>query len=139
MTFPEYHVYVAGPYSPTRAQRFARSPVTGELTKEQHRECVEENILIAKKLGVEVAKLGVTPIIPHANTDYPELEDVQPYEFWIRATAEQLRRCNAVIFAEEWEESKGSRGEHDVAVSDDIPRFFSVDELQQHISRSMCR
>lgn len=129
MSNPEFLCYVAGAFSPTKAQKAARG---GNLTKQQHRECVEENILVAKKLGVEVAKLGVCPFIPHANTDL-EFEDVQPYEFWIKATAEQLRRCNAIIFTDEWHESSGARGENDIAIAEEIPRFFSIDKLKAHL------
>lgn len=134
MSSPEFIVYVAGAFSPTKAQKAARG---GVLDKIAWRECVEENIMVAKKLGVEVSKLGVCPFIPHANTDLPEFEDTQPYEFWIKATAEQLRRCNAVIFTDEWMESSGARGENDIAVAHDIHRFFSIQELESYIKENL--
>lgn len=119
-------VYIAGPFSPTKAQLalFGKA-----VTKYMARRCVEENILRAKLLGVKVAKLGACPMIPHANTDHPDFEEVQPYQFWIEATKEQLRRCDAVLFAEDWEESSGARGENEVAIEESIPRFFSLNDL----------
>jgi hypothetical protein len=106
-------IYVAGPFSaPTR-------------------QGVEENIRRAELLGVEVAKLGACPVVPHCNTSHPEFEHVQPYEFWIKATLELLRRCDAVIFTENWRESSGARAEHDDAISRHQPAFSSVGELRR--------
>lgn len=86
-------VYVAGPFSaPTR-------------------EGVDVNILRAVDLGVEVAKLGAFPVIPHANTSDPRFEHVQPYEFWIRSTLALLSGCRALITVPGWENSTGTRGE----------------------------
>lgn len=76
---PEILVYVAGPFSaPTRAG-------------------VEANIARAVAVGLEVAKLGFMPVIPHANTAHPEFEKIQPYPFWISGTTEMLRRCDAMV------------------------------------------
>jgi hypothetical protein len=85
--------YVAGPFSAsTRAG-------------------VDQNIRRAVDLGVEVAKLGAYPVIPHANTADPRFEHVQPYEFWIDATMAMLRPCEALITVAGWEASSGARGE----------------------------
>jgi hypothetical protein len=97
-------IYVAGPFSPTAAQK--ERIAAGVIIV---RQAVEENILRAKRLGLEVAKLGACPWIPHANTDLPEFEHVQPYTFWIDVTAEQLRRCDAAIFTDDFAESSSSR------------------------------
>lgn len=76
---PTILVYVAGPFSaPTRAG-------------------VDVNIARAVAVGLEVAKLDLTPWIPHANTAHPEFEKIQPYPFWISGTTEMLRRCDAMI------------------------------------------
>jgi len=104
-------VYVAGPFSA------------------KVRTGVEENIGRATRLGLEVAKLGACPMIPHANTQHPDFEHVQPYQFWIDATAEQLRRCDAVIFTDDWERSSGARSENELAIAHEIPRFFHLADL----------
>jgi hypothetical protein len=110
-------VYCAGPFSaPTR-------------------EGVEANIRKMSELGVEVAKLGACPWIPHANTALPEFEHVQPYTFWIAATLEQLRRCDAVIMSEDWKQSSGARGEHADAFARGQPIFYSLDELKAWLAR----
>jgi hypothetical protein len=48
--------YIAGPFS------------------SKTREGVEANILKATLAGIDVTKLGVFPVIPHANTAHPEFE-----------------------------------------------------------------
>lgn len=123
-------VYVAGPFSPTKKQKPERAESRGLGDKQFHRMCVEENIYRASLLGLEVAKIGLCPMIPHANTALPEFEDVQPYQFWIEATKEQLRRCDAVIFADGWQDSGGSVGEHELAMALAMPIFKTIDDLK---------
>lgn len=118
---PTFLVYVAGPFSaPDRAG-------------------VEANIQRASEAGVAVAKLGFCPVIPHANTAHPDFEHVQPYDFWIDATAEMLRRCDAILLIEGWEKSSGARMEKKVAESRGIPVFMSLEALAKaEDRRSMC-
>lgn len=106
-------VYVAGPFSaPTR-------------------EGIEANIMTASLAGIEVARLGFCPLVPHANTAHPLFEKVQPYRFWIEATTELLRRCDAALFIEGWNRSSGATGEHREAERLGIPRFYQLDELER--------
>ncbi len=108
---PTFLVYVAGPFSaPDRAG-------------------VEAHIRRASEAGVEVAKLGFCPVIPHANTAHPDFESVQPYQFWIDATAELLRRCDAILLIEGWENSSGARAEKAEAERLKMPVFLSLAEL----------
>jgi hypothetical protein len=108
-------VYVAGPFSaPTR-------------------EGVEANIRRAVDLGVEVAKLGAYPVIPHANTSDPRFEHVQPYQFWIDATLAMLRPCDALITVEGWGLSSGARGEVAYMHKQNKPVFHSLAELAEHL------
>lgn len=113
-------VYVAGPFSaPTR-------------------EGVEANIRRAVDLGVEVAKLGAFPVIPHANTADPRFEHVQPYQFWIDATMAMLRTCDALITVPGWEKSSGARGEVEWMKRARTVRgrsvvFHSIEALERHL------
>jgi hypothetical protein len=104
-------VYVAGPFSA------------------KTREGVEANILAAAKLGVEVAKLGACPWVPHANTALPEYEHVQPYRFWIDATERQRQLCDAMIMLPNWRASSGAREEHAAAVAQGQPIFYDLESL----------
>ncbi len=112
-------VYVAGPFSA------------------KDRAGVEASIARAVELGLKVARLGACPIIPHANTSHPDFEALQPYTFWLDATAEQLRRCDAVIFTDDWERSSGARSENKVAINAGIPRFFHLDDLAEWLKRNV--
>jgi hypothetical protein len=129
---PRTLVYIAGPFSPTPEQKEYLSGLTisGEgQYAEVRRALVERNIERATRLGLQVAKLGAYPVVPHANTGHPDYEDAQPYQFWIEGTAEQLRRCDAVLFTQDWQESSGARGEERIAAECGIPRFYTLSEL----------
>ncbi len=110
-------VYVAGPYSGAT------------------REAVEANIRVAEELGLEVARLGACPVIPHTNTSHPKFEEIQGYEFWIAATAKLLTRCDALVTTTNWEHSRGARGEVRLAQEREMPVFHSIGELQGWLRR----
>jgi hypothetical protein len=104
-------VYVAGPFSaPTR-------------------EGVEANIRKAVDLGVEVARLGAWPVMPHANTADPRFEHVRPYQFWIDGTLALLKGCDALITVDGWEKSSGARGEVAWMQDHSRPVFHSLPVL----------
>ena len=132
------YVYVAGPFTAKPEEidkcilRYSipALPETTIARDTAARIVTEGNIERAKLLGVEVAKLGACPIIPHANTDHPEFESVQPYEFWIRATLGMVRMCHAMIMVPGWEASSGARGEYSLAKSIKQPVFYDCDELK---------
>lgn len=109
-------VYVAAPFSaPDRAG-------------------VEANIRSAEALGIEVAKLGAFPVVPHANTSHPDYERVQPYAFWIAGTMALLRACDCVLMHPDWQRSSGARGEHADAVARSQPVFYALAELAAWLS-----
>ena len=132
MNHPEFHVYIAGPFSPTQRQKYARLPDDGRSDEQFARDCISVNVLKAKQLGVEVAKLGVYPVIPHANSDHPGFE-CQDYDFWIKGTLEQMRRCNTVLFTDDWQESDGASGENRHALESGMYCFYSIAELNVFI------
>jgi hypothetical protein len=87
------------------------------------REGVEANIRAAALVGLEVAKVGGFPLIPHCNTAHPDFERVQPYRFWIDATMAMLCTCEALILVAGWETSSGARGEVAAAQERGMPVF----------------
>ncbi len=103
--------YIAGPFSaPTR-------------------EGVERNIDIAVQWGIQVAKLGAFPVVPHANTSHPDYETAQPYQFWIAGTLALLCVCGACLMVPGWEKSSGATGEKAEAERRGIPVFTDIDAL----------
>ena len=104
-------VYIAGPF---------RAPTAWGIA---------ENIRQAERLGLEVAKLGLMPLIPHANTAHFHGE--LPDEFFLDGTMELLRRSDAVMLLPDWERSSGARAEVAEAERIRIPVFKDLDALRQ--------
>lgn len=102
-------VYVAGKF---------RGPTAWEI---------EQNIRRAETVGMEVAKLGAAPLIPHANTRF--FHGTLTDEFWLDATMAMLGRCDAVILVPQWKESSGARAEVEEAKRRHLPVFEHIDHL----------
>ena len=90
---------------------------------------IRENIHRAAALGLEVAKLGCYPVIPHTNTGSVFIGTITP-EFWYAGTLELLRRCDAMILTPDWEDSKGARAEVEDAKHRGQPIFSGVNDLR---------
>jgi hypothetical protein len=96
-------VYIAGPY---------RAPTAWGIA---------ENVRAAERVGLEVARLGAMPLIPHSmNAHFHGEGDDQ---LWLDGTLELLRRCDAAVFIPGWTKSSGSRGEWEEAQRRGMPRL----------------
>ena len=103
-------VYVAGPY---------RGPTAWD---------VEQNIRAAEALGVEVARRGAYPVIPHSNTR-GYFESFQPGEFWLAGTLALLSRCDGAVFSVDWQRSSGTRIEQAWCAEHGLPHAFAENGL----------
>ncbi len=92
------------------------------------REAVEANIRAAEAVGIELARAGFVPVVPHANTSAPAYEEMQPYPFWIAATLELMRRCDIVVCVDNWQDSSGAKGEVAEQRRLGKPVFLSVED-----------
>ena len=85
--------------------------IIGPFRGKSHWE-VAENVRNAERLGLEVAKLGAMPLIPHKNTE--NFDGLLTDEFWIEGTKELLRRADAAITVAaigiDYTKSEGERG-----------------------------
>lgn len=102
-------VYIAGPF---------RGPTPWD---------VEQNIRRIEVLGLEVARCGCAPIMPHPMTRYfdKQLTD----QFWLDATMALLERCDAMLLAVDWTRSSGAQLENQRACDRGMPTFSVADPL----------
>lgn len=89
---------------------------------------IEQNIRRAELVGMEVARLGAAPLIPHANTRF--FHGTLTDEFWLAATMAMLDRCDAVMLAPEWQDSKGTLAEVERAKQRGLPVFEGLYDLK---------
>jgi nucleoside 2-deoxyribosyltransferase len=100
-------VYIAGPYRGPTAWRIA------------------ENIRDAERAALEVARAGFVPLCPHSMTAHFHGELTE--EYWLAATLELMRRCDAVLLVGDWKGSAGATAERAEAQRLGIPVYESID------------
>ena len=87
---------------------------------------VEQNILDAKKAGVEAIARGYYPVIPHANTPHFEHVCIDKHpSFWYNGTMELLKRCDAIMIFGDWTTSQGTHNELEYAINHKMPTMFA--------------
>ena len=102
-------VYIAGPF---------RGP---------NRWTVKRNVQVAREWALRVAEAGHVPVCPHAM--YEDFDGLLTDRFWLDATMELMRRCDAVVMIPGWEDSAGARGELKEALSLGMPCWEQRDGL----------
>lgn len=103
-------IYLAGPYRATATKT------------------VQEHINHARAIGSALPSSGWIPLIPHSNLSHfdsicPDIDD----EFWLDGTLELMRRCDAVMMLDGWQDSVGAVNERDEALRLGMP-IFSIEE-----------
>lgn len=94
------------------------------------REAVAANIEAARQVGIEAARLGWYPVIPHCNTAHMELATPgHDDQFWLAGTLELMTRCDAVVLVPGWQNSAGTKAEMARADALRIPVFRTLDTL----------
>lgn len=92
---------------------------------------VQENIMAAMKLGLEVARMpGAFPVIPHANTMF--FTAAAPDQVWLDGDMEMLRRCDAILMTPDWQRSSGARAEHAYALPR-MPVFYTPEQCREWV------
>jgi hypothetical protein len=96
---------------------------------------IENNIKVsaweaaAELVSYELVCYGFYPVHPYLKVKSYFLH-AKHDEFWLIATRELMRRCDAVYFMPDWRLSKGARSEHDEAQWLGMKIFYSLDELK---------
>ena len=90
---------------------------------------IEQNIRVAEEIGLALATFQFTPLIPH--TMYRFFQNALPDSFWLASTARLLEGCDAVYLLPDWQQSKGSCAEKELADSLGIPCFETLDAIRE--------
>lgn len=101
-------IYIAGPFT---------GPTAWDIA---------ENVRAAERMGLEVAKAGGMPVIPHANTHL--FHGQLTADFWYEGTLALLRACSGIVLLPTWRSSTGSRVEHAEAIRLGLHTFFVENE-----------
>jgi nucleoside 2-deoxyribosyltransferase len=104
-------IYVAGPF------------------RGRSQQAVTLNIECARRVGAIMALKGWSPMIPHSNTGGLEHVCDLPDEFWLAATLELMRRCDAVVLCPGWQHSTGTLAEIREAERLGIPIYYGESEV----------
>lgn len=117
-SFLRFMIYVAGPYTPTRAR-------PGTLAWKRER---LGNIEQARNIGKEILHLGYLPVVPH--TLFSEWESIGSFDEEVIIEAEKalVHRCEGFYYIAS---SKGTDAEKKLAESLGIPVFTSMDSLRK--------
>lgn len=102
-------VYVAGPF-------------TGATAWD-----IERNVRAAEVAGLDVARLGAMPLIPHANTRF--FHGQLTAAFWYEGTLALLERCDAMLVLPGWKRSSGTLEEMRLCETHGIPYFHTLVNL----------
>jgi len=100
---------------------------------------VDFNIRKAKNEAIalirEVGRHGYFPITPHLNTGHfeerEEMFEGVNFEYWLNGTIELLKRCDAMLLLDNWEDSNGAKKEIEIAVANGMPVYYSIEELKK--------
>ena len=99
--------------------------IAGAYTAE-HQYQVKLNIQRAEHVGMDVAKMGASIIVPHTNTAH--WEGIQSPKWFYKATLKQLSKCDAmVVVPDKATDSVGTIGEIEYAEKNGIPWFWGTE------------
>lgn len=117
-------VYVAGPF------RCASQHMPGQ------QDCwgIQQNIMRAAALALEVWRLGAAALCPHLNTAC--FQNAAVDAVWLDGDLELLARCDAVLMTPDWQRSTGARAEHDFAIGRGLPILYDLEALKDWLNRN---
>lgn len=90
----------------------------------------QQNIYKAFLMHHAVLEAGFASFSPHMNHANMDCDKVG-YDEIMNNCIEIMRRCDAVLFLDNWEQSKGAKIEKELAEEYEIPIYFSLEELKE--------
>jgi nucleoside 2-deoxyribosyltransferase len=90
----------------------------------------EQNIRAAEEVALQLWKMGFAVICPHTMCRY--YDDMNPREagFYLRGDLELIKRSDAIMLLDDWEESEGSVDEHSFAIKEGMLIFYGLDDFR---------
>lgn len=79
----------------------------------KYRGDVKANIEHAKQAAIKIWKSGDVALCPHMNTAF--FDGICPDETWLEGDIELMKRCDAVYFLSNWQDSEGAKVEYNLA------------------------
>jgi len=95
----------------------------------------EENTKNAIIAGDKIAEAGYIPFIPHLNHYWDQLKPHE-YRFWMDQDKAWLLKCDALVRLPG--ESKGADEEVVIALDNNIPVYFGIDEFLDFMGLEIC-
>jgi hypothetical protein len=80
------------------------------------------NIRQAEAIALELWQMGFAVICPGKNTE--NFDGAAPDAVWLQGDLEMLARCDAVVMAPGWSDSRGAKDEYALASELEKPVFF---------------
>jgi len=103
---------------------YIAGPLTGKTEQETF-----DNIEVAEGLAYLAMLRSFAVLCPHSlGRSFVNADELTP-AFWYRTTLTMLLRCDAVLMAPLWKNSKGASNERRVALENDIPVFENLEDL----------
>lgn len=112
-------IYVAGPFRSTNPDG------------QQNHWNIQQNVMRAMELALEVWKAGHVAICPHANTMF--YQNSAPDDVWLKGDLELVKRSDAVLLVNNWQSSIGTQGEVELARKLGLPILHNRAELARYL------
>jgi hypothetical protein len=88
---------------------------------------IEQNIRRAEELSLKVWQNDMAAVCPHTNTRF--FQGAADDDVWLKGDLEILERCDAVLLAPGWKDSRGTIAEVSRANDLKLPVFVSIERL----------
>jgi hypothetical protein len=94
---------------------------------------IQKNVMAAMERSLEVWKRGHVGLCVHANTMFFQNADGCMDSVWLDGDIELLKRSDALLTTDRWDQSSGARAEVEYARSHRIPVLHTIDQLDDFI------